>query len=157
MCGIDYKSKSTEWVRDMPFIIDGGWLKAPTNFTNIRRCGMSLKYKLCRLPPTSTSRDNKWPVSKIKVWDQILINRVADLLIPLCDQFCHLMRVTRKQTLRSLSLSYQKKDAVAAPILLLVWHQLFEDIIYDVSRVEFWKVGVIPNEGWALPWQQQRS
>ena len=38
---------------------------------------------------------------------------------------------------------------VAASILLLVWHRFFENIIYDVSRVKLWKVGVIPKEGWA--------
>ncbi len=38
----------------------------------------------------------------------------------------------RKQTLRSLS-------------FLLVWHWLFENMIYDVSRVKFWKVGVMPK------------
>ncbi len=36
---------------------------------------------------------------------------------------------------------------VAAPILLLVWHRLSKNIIYDdVSRVKFWKVSVIPKE-----------
>ncbi len=40
---------------------------------------------------------------------------------------------------------------VAVPILLLVWQRLFKNIIYDVSRVKFWKVGVIPKEGWARP------
>ncbi len=50
---------------------------------------------------------------------------------------------------------------VAVHILLLAWHWLFENIIYDVK---FWKVGVIPKEGWAWPctlifllvWQRQR-
>ncbi len=28
------------------------------------------------------------------------------------------------------------------------WHRLFENIIYDVSRVKFWKVGVIPSFFW---------
>ncbi len=37
---------------------------------------------------------------------------------------------------------------VPAPILLLAWHRLFENITYDVSRVKFWKVGVIPKDGW---------
>ena len=32
---------------------------------------------------------------------------------------------------------------VAAPILLLVWHRLWENIVYDGSRVKFWKVGVM--------------
>ncbi len=41
--------------------------------------------------------------------------------------------------------------SVAVPILLLTWHRLFENIIYDVSRVKFRKVGVIPKEGWARP------
>ncbi len=50
----------------------------------------------------------------------------------------HMMCVTRKQTLRSLSLSYQKKDGRR--------HRLFENIIYDVSRVKFWKVSLIPKE-----------
>ena len=40
---------------------------------------------------------------------------------------------------------------VVAIILLLVWHRLFENIIYDVSKVKFWKVGAIPKEGWAQP------
>ena len=29
---------------------------------------------------------------------------------------------------------------MATPILLLVWHRLFENIIYDDRRVKFWKV-----------------
>ncbi len=47
--------------------------------------------------------------------------------------------VTRQETLRSLSLSYPTKDwwAGAPPILLLAWHQLFKNMIYDVSRVKF--------------------
>ena len=36
---------------------------------------------------------------------------------------------------------------VAANILVLVWHQLSKNRIYDVSRVKFWKVGVIPIAG----------
>ncbi len=41
-------------------------------------------------------------------------------------QSSHVTHVRRKQTLRSLSLSYQKKDRrMATPILLLVWHRLF--------------------------------
>ncbi len=40
---------------------------------------------------------------------------------------------------------------VAAPILLLAWHRLFKNIIYDVRRVKIWKVGVIPKGGWARP------
>ncbi len=55
--------------------------------------------------------------------------------------YIHKTRITRKQTLRSL--------CVAAPILLLVWHRLFENKIYDVSRVKFWKGIVIPKEGFS--------
>ncbi len=40
---------------------------------------------------------------------------------------------------------------MAMSILLLAGHWLFKNIIYDVSRVKFWKVGVIPKEGWARP------
>ncbi len=53
----------------------------------------------------------------------------------------YLTRITIKQTLRSLSLSYQKKDGRTWPILLLAWHRLLENIIY-VSRVKFWKAGL---------------
>ncbi len=90
----------------------------------------------------------------------------------------HLTRVTRKQTLRSLSLSYQKKDGRAWPCPSFFWHDtdFFENLFYDVSRVkfwlfenliydvvsekkrknekkEFWKVGVILKH---LVWQRQR-
>ncbi len=41
-----------------------------------------------------------------------------------CDSWAYMTHVMRKQILRSLSLSYQKKSVVA-PILLLVWHRLF--------------------------------
>ncbi len=51
----------------------------------------------------------------------------------------HMMCNTRKQTLRSLSLSYQRRMGARC------------HIIYDVSRVKFWKVGVIPKEGLARP------
>ncbi len=34
---------------------------------------------------------------------------------------------------------------VARPILLLVWHRLLENMIYEVKRLKFWKVGVIPK------------
>ncbi len=38
---------------------------------------------------------------------------------------------------------------VAVPILHLVWHRLFENIIYDVSRVKFWKVGgLFSHDAW---------
>ena len=35
----------------------------------------------------------------------------------------------------------------------LFWHEhrLFENVIYDVSRVKFWKFSVILKEGWAQP------
>ncbi len=47
--------------------------------------------------------------------------------------------VTRKQTVKSLSLSYAKKDwrAGAPPILLWVWHRL-QNIIYEGRRVMFY-------------------
>ncbi len=35
----------------------------------------------------------------------------------------------------------------ATPILLLVWHRLSKNVIYDVSRVRFWKVSVISKQG----------
>ncbi len=91
----------------------------------------------------------------------------------------YMTRVTRKQSLRSLSLSYQKNDGRAwpRPSFFFVWHRLFKNKIYDVSRdwlrewremqsvrVKFLKVGVIPKQGWAWPrapilllvWQRQR-
>ncbi len=76
-------------------------------------------------------------------------------------QASYMTRVTRKQTLRSLSLSYQKK---AAPILLLVWHRLFRIWLCCHHRLYSREVGVIPKEGWARPrapilllvWQRQR-
>ncbi len=37
------------------------------------------------------------------------------------------------------------------PILLLECHRPFENIIYDVRRVKFWKGGVRPKEGWVPP------
>ncbi len=40
---------------------------------------------------------------------------------------------------------------MAVPTLLLAWHRLFKNIIYDVSRVKIWKVSVIPKEGLAGP------
>ena len=57
----------------------------------------------------------------------------------------YLMHVTRKQTLRSLSFSYPKKDWQdgAPPILLLVWHRL-QNIIYEGSTY-----CVIPKKGLA--------
>ena len=57
-------------------------------------------------------------------------------------------RVTRKQTVRSFSLSYQKK---ATPILRLVWHQLFRIWLCWNHKLYSWKVGVIPKERWARP------
>ncbi len=79
---------------------------------------------------------------------------VLFLLLQFNASHSNVMHVTRKQTLRSLS--YQKKDGCGP---------LFENIIYHVSRVKFWKVGVVPKEGWARPcvpvllfvWQWQRS
>ncbi len=49
------------------------------------------------------------------------------------------MRITRKQTLRSLSLSYPQKDwpAGALPRFLWVRHRL-QNIIYEVGRVIFY-------------------
>ncbi len=38
-----------------------------------------------------------------------------------------------------------------------VWQTLFENVIYDVSRVKSWKVGVIPKELWARPWHAHPS
>ncbi len=46
-------------------------------------------------------------------------------------------RLARKQTLKSLSLSYPIQMAGAPPILLWVWHRL-QNIIYEVSRVIFY-------------------
>ncbi len=76
----------------------------------------------------------------------------------ICRSLCSLYRsylwhstqvrcVTRKQTWRSLSLLY----------LLLVWHRLLENMIYEVKRLKFWKVGVIPRAPiLLLVWQRQR-
>ncbi len=59
----------------------------------------------------------------------------------------HVTCVTRKQTLRSLSLSYlvipkERWARVAAPILLLVWHRLFR-----ISKVGFRISKVGPSFG----------
>ncbi len=45
----------------------------------------------------------------------------------------------------------QKEGWAHVAILLLVWHRLFKNIIYDINNVKFWKVGVILKEGWARP------
>ncbi len=53
---------------------------------------------------------------------------------------------------------------MAAPILLLVWHQLFRIWVFWLHRSYSLKVGVIPKEGWSRPrapilllvWQRQR-
>ncbi len=57
--------------------------------------------------------------------------------------------VTRKQTLRSLSLSYQKKVRVA--MLILAWHQLFRIWVFLLHRSYSLKVCGIPKQGWARP------
>ena len=40
----------------------------------------------------------------------------------------------------SLCRCHTKRRMGAAPILLLAWHRLLQNIIYDVSRVKFWNV-----------------
>ncbi len=56
----------------------------------------------------------------------------------------HLTHVTRKQTLRTWSLSYKKKDGRVWPILLLVWHGLFRIWVIWLYRSYSLKVSVIP-------------
>ncbi len=59
---------------------------------------------------------------------------------------CNLTCATRKQTLRSLSLSYQKKDGRAWPRPSFFWH----DTNFSAES-NSQKVGVVPKEGWARP------
>ncbi len=67
-----------------------------------------------------------------------------------CTCIYHMTCVMRKQTVRSLLLSCQKKDGRAWPRhpSFGMTPSFFENVIYDDSRVKFWKVVVIPKEGW---------
>ncbi len=66
----------------------------------------------------------------------------VDLNMLASSECSHMTRITRKQTLRSLSLSYQKMDG--RDWLFRIWpcwhHRLYSQ-----------KVGVMPIEGWARP------
>ncbi len=60
----------------------------------------------------------------------------------------HMTCITRKQTLRSLWLSYQKKDGRAWPRISFFWYDtdLAGNMIYKVKRLKFWKVGLNQNK-----------
>ena len=57
--------------------------------------------------------------------------------------------VTRQPTLRSLSLSYQKKDWRAGPCQSFFWHDTDFKILSVKAADYKFTVGVIPNEGLA--------
>ncbi len=79
----------------------------------------------------------------LHVWSYSLVQTICD-----CEWFMiHLPHPVHQEThdLKVFVVVMPKEGwaHVAAPIHLLAWHRLFENIIYDVSRVKFWKVSVI--------------
>ncbi len=90
------------------FLLDSGDLDL-CRFSPLFRCSLSLH----------------WKITTGLQYCYMIRNITHDSL----QSKTYLMRVTRKQTLRSLSLSYQKKDGHARPRPLFFW--------YDIDFLEF--------------------
>ncbi len=98
------------------------------------RCDTLLAWPLGKLFISSDSNsDSRIEIvsSLVKMW------RPDSLYTPQ-----HMTCVTRKQTLTLLKvfvvvIPKEGWARVAAPILLLVWHRLLENIIYEVKRLKF--------------------
>ncbi len=88
-----------------------------------------------------------------KPWQKVTKSLFAESLVSLRDGIRKSYKkhdVRHEKTDHKVFVVVMPKEGwahVATPILLLTWHRLFENIIYDVSRVKLWKVGVIPKEG----------
>ncbi len=133
-------------------------------FTNLSRyCKVDFKWPFYMWKNTGETRNVHFVCNLIdgcirkfywtgKVTQQNISRRCILPLVLSCRVFLpYMTRVTRKQTLTSLLLSYQKKDGRAWPRLSFFWYNtdFFRIWVFWLHSAYSLKVGVIPKEGWA--------